>query len=941
MAQVVGARIYCPEGYTNIHQAKRKSANRPTEMFVQMTNARSRLIRVIIEKSPRARVADLDKNKYLVPSDLTVGQFYFLIRKRVSLEPDAALYFFVDNTIPPTSATMGALYERSFRNNSPKSIVCTRYQEAGATIRPIARRMNAYYNYPCPTQRPTQSRFQCPVTFFTAVYSGDSLEFGTINFTNRNALDRPIGAPPVRLLQRTIASRFGLHQFLLTTSVHYPSRFQLTPTTRINRGTFRLSAWCAHLPLSPTYRRELISPTKLSQQSGNSLWAPLIVISIPGELRHEGCCIIATILTGFVAAFRGYYAKLTSEVGDVVWLHGVLLHCANEEPKSIASVSDGLFCSTFVDFDHALIRSRSSPRFLGPCKLLKIAQQLKDWQIQDIEALVFFYELIKVILPFEMCSVPTKFKVTLLDMQSLNTPLAIQEEATVSVISFYACSECDGAHKSLKRQILSSLRKDGAVRRTVKAREMGTAFATENNRAIHHLMRSIGRKKGWERNLEGVPLVARLMLMIDRMKSSFEIQKNDQRGTSEVVALFKDLSQACPIMVAIVPFIRSLSNMDDSVAELSRWLVDQAIHVPDGWVEACVQWLVEEHGGLQACNQLTMSDWCQLIYEQWLHTDLHQLACAVLPESAEHTVTTSDYRSRTSSLAMKLEGELCLQVVGLFNVGDSYYGQLRHNEGNLSANIPPLDNLDADLGADPDLTQMTQAVSQYNTLGWNSQHNFGQHAANSSCKSYALFLTDGLTQIKAVEFGSLVRTGRFAGQPVLSVDELNRRLRPGVKVRLRGPLTLRNNVLLLPAGAIDTLGHPQLQVLGGEVDEVLNGQTGNLIYQLAVFLARKLNISLPEDGTLPVGFPRVTQPGGMDTADPARTNTTIEREMTAHDDHPPVVPMVQLVASSSRGQALEPWDNDDDALLTEAAQSFEQLMSSSSSQVSKGDFNQP
>ncbi|KAG5442245.1 Gamma-aminobutyric acid receptor-associated protein-like 1 [Clonorchis sinensis] len=66
---------------------------------------------VIIEKSPRARVADLDKNKYLVPSDLTVGQFYFLIRKRVSLEPDAALYFFVDNTIPPTSATMGALYE--------------------------------------------------------------------------------------------------------------------------------------------------------------------------------------------------------------------------------------------------------------------------------------------------------------------------------------------------------------------------------------------------------------------------------------------------------------------------------------------------------------------------------------------------------------------------------------------------------------------------------------------------------------------------------------------------------------------------------------------------------------------------------------------------------------------------------------------------------------
>ncbi|KAF6774157.1 hypothetical protein AHF37_07169 [Paragonimus kellicotti] len=44
-------------------------------------------------------------------SHLTVGQFYFLIRKRISLKPEEALFFFVENTIPPTSATMGALYE--------------------------------------------------------------------------------------------------------------------------------------------------------------------------------------------------------------------------------------------------------------------------------------------------------------------------------------------------------------------------------------------------------------------------------------------------------------------------------------------------------------------------------------------------------------------------------------------------------------------------------------------------------------------------------------------------------------------------------------------------------------------------------------------------------------------------------------------------------------
>lgn len=66
---------------------------------------------VIVEKAPKARVGDLDKKKYLVPSDLTVGQFYFLIRKRIHLRPEDALFFFVNNVIPPTSATMGALYQ--------------------------------------------------------------------------------------------------------------------------------------------------------------------------------------------------------------------------------------------------------------------------------------------------------------------------------------------------------------------------------------------------------------------------------------------------------------------------------------------------------------------------------------------------------------------------------------------------------------------------------------------------------------------------------------------------------------------------------------------------------------------------------------------------------------------------------------------------------------
>lgn len=66
---------------------------------------------MIVEKAPKASIGDLDKKKYLVPSDLTVGQFYFLIRKRIHLRPEDALFFFVSNVIPPTSATMGSLYQ--------------------------------------------------------------------------------------------------------------------------------------------------------------------------------------------------------------------------------------------------------------------------------------------------------------------------------------------------------------------------------------------------------------------------------------------------------------------------------------------------------------------------------------------------------------------------------------------------------------------------------------------------------------------------------------------------------------------------------------------------------------------------------------------------------------------------------------------------------------
>lgn len=40
--------------------------------------------------------------RYLVPADLTVGQFVYVIRKRIKVSPEKAIFMFVKNVLPPT-----------------------------------------------------------------------------------------------------------------------------------------------------------------------------------------------------------------------------------------------------------------------------------------------------------------------------------------------------------------------------------------------------------------------------------------------------------------------------------------------------------------------------------------------------------------------------------------------------------------------------------------------------------------------------------------------------------------------------------------------------------------------------------------------------------------------------------------------------------------------
>jgi GABA(A) receptor-associated protein len=64
----------------------------------------------IVEKNHKSDIPHVDKNKYLVPNDLTMGQFIYVIRKRIRLAPEKAIFILVNDLMPPSSALISQVY---------------------------------------------------------------------------------------------------------------------------------------------------------------------------------------------------------------------------------------------------------------------------------------------------------------------------------------------------------------------------------------------------------------------------------------------------------------------------------------------------------------------------------------------------------------------------------------------------------------------------------------------------------------------------------------------------------------------------------------------------------------------------------------------------------------------------------------------------------------
>jgi GABA(A) receptor-associated protein len=89
------------------------------ELSLQQRIAESRRIRskypdrvaVIVERAKGSVLPALLKRKYLVPQDLSVGQFSYVVRKRLALADNQAMLMFINGRLPPTGALLSTVYD--------------------------------------------------------------------------------------------------------------------------------------------------------------------------------------------------------------------------------------------------------------------------------------------------------------------------------------------------------------------------------------------------------------------------------------------------------------------------------------------------------------------------------------------------------------------------------------------------------------------------------------------------------------------------------------------------------------------------------------------------------------------------------------------------------------------------------------------------------------
>ncbi|KAI5094780.1 recQ-mediated genome instability protein 1 [Silurus meridionalis] len=245
------------------------------------------------------------------------------------------------------------------------------------------------------------------------------------------------------------------------------------------------------------------------------------------------------------------------------------------------------------------------------------------------------------------------------------------------------------------------------------------------------------------------------------------------------------------------------------------------IQVPQMWLDACVEWVKEEAGGMA----LPQAELNQQVLDQWLLTDLRDLAHPVLPAGI------------SEAEKMELNGCYCLQVDSLLDVSQPAYSQLQRISGSDCSN----DEISA-------VTQATQRP-------WEAK----------PTRMLMLQITDGVQIMEAIEYRPV---------PALSAN-----LPPGTKLQVVGVMMVRLGVLLLKP--------ENVKVLGGEVEDLMEAHSQSRLLRQTLGLPEENPQQVAEDqevqqrtrieGTLDSGYESI--PSSI-TSQMTRRNESRQLEST-------------------------------------------------------------
>ncbi|CAL5394539.1 unnamed protein product [Camellia sinensis] len=74
-------------------------------------------IPVILEKAEGSEILDMPRKKFLVPTDMSVGQFMCVIRKTFKIKPEKAMIILLRNFVIATALSMAEIYQANKRED--------------------------------------------------------------------------------------------------------------------------------------------------------------------------------------------------------------------------------------------------------------------------------------------------------------------------------------------------------------------------------------------------------------------------------------------------------------------------------------------------------------------------------------------------------------------------------------------------------------------------------------------------------------------------------------------------------------------------------------------------------------------------------------------------------------------------------------------------------